>query len=75
MTAKSNAYPKLVRVLNFFLLGVDNPRYLNRNQIEDYNEKGYLYPLDVSGKDEIDKIQPYFDELLQKALATGWNNF
>ena len=61
MTAKSNAYPELVRVLKFFPLGVDNPRYLNRKQIEDYNEKGYLFPLVVFGKDEIDEIRAYFD--------------
>ena len=41
MTAKSNAYPELVRVLKFFPLVVDNPRYLNRKQIEDYNEVSY----------------------------------
>ena len=75
MTAKSNEYPELVRVLKFFPLGVHNPRYLNRKQIEDYNEKGYIFPLDVFGKDEIDEIRAYFDKLLPKALALGWNNY
>ncbi len=74
MTAKSNAHPE-VRALKFFPFGVDNPRNLNRKQIEDYNEKGYLFQLDMFGKDEIVEIRAYFDELLPKTLTTGWKNY
>lgn len=70
-----DAYPELNRVKEFFPLGVDNPSLLTQQQIEQYNEKGYILPLDVFSIDEIAEHRAYFDELLPKALDAGWNSY
>ena len=70
-----DAYPELNRDLRFFPLGVENPKLLTREQIDHYNEKGYIAPIDVLDSDQIGAIREYFDELLPKALAAGWNSY
>lgn len=70
-----NAYPDLERDLRFFPLGVDSPKLLSEAQIQHYNDKGYIAPINVFDADEIAEIRAYFDELLPKALAAGWNSY
>jgi len=70
-----NAYPELERVRKFFPLGIENPTHLTPKQIQQYNEKGYICPLDVFSADEIAVHRAYFDDLLPKALAAGWNSY
>jgi ectoine hydroxylase-related dioxygenase (phytanoyl-CoA dioxygenase family) len=75
MTQRSNAYPELERDLRFFPLGVDQPAHLTLEQVEQYNEKGYVFPVDIFSQSEIESIRSYFDELLPKALEAGWNSY
>ena len=75
MTEHLDAYPELKRDLRFFPLGTDNPSLLSEAQIEHYNQRGYISPIDVFSADEIAPIREYFDDLLDKALAAGWNNY
>ena len=75
MTQRSNAYPELERDLRFFPLGVDQPAHLTSSQVEQYNEKGYVFPVDIFSQSEIESIRSYFDELLPKALEAGWNSY
>jgi ectoine hydroxylase-related dioxygenase (phytanoyl-CoA dioxygenase family) len=75
MSQYLDAYPELQRDLRFFPLGVENPDLLTRAQIQHYNEKGYIAPIDLFDADEIAAIRAYFDELLPKAMAAGWNNY
>ena len=75
MTQRSNAYPELERDLRFFPLGVDQPAHLTSKQVEQYNEKGYVFPVDIFSQSEIESIRSYFDELLPKALKAGWNSY
>jgi non-heme Fe2+,alpha-ketoglutarate-dependent halogenase len=70
-----DAYPELQRDLRFFPLGVDDPGRLTRAQIVEYNTRGYLSPIDVFDAGEIAQIRAYFDGLLDKALAGGWNSY
>lgn len=70
-----DAYPDLQRDLRFFPLGVDNPAVLTREQIAQYNERGFIAPVDIFSTDEIAPIRQYFDELLPRALAEGWNSY
>ncbi|MEM7132364.1 MAG: phytanoyl-CoA dioxygenase family protein [Chloroflexota bacterium] len=71
----ANAYPELERVRQFFPLGVDEPSLLTRAQIDQYNRKGYIFPLDVFSSEEIAEYRTYFDDLLPKALEAGWNSY
>ena len=75
MTQRINAFPELERDLRFFPLGVDNPRTLTTRQIEQYNDKGYVVPIDIFSQPEIESIRSYFDDLLPKALEAGWNSY
>jgi len=75
MTAITNAFPELDRVRQFFPLGVENPAHLTTEQIEHYNTKGYILPLDVFSAEEIAEYRAYFDDLLPQALAAGWNSY
>ena len=70
-----DAYPQLNRDLRFFPLGVENPTLLTHEQIDHYNEKGYIAPIDALDANQIGAIREYFDELLPKALAAGWNSY
>ena len=71
----TDAYPELERERKFFPLGVENPARLTRQQIAQYNDTGYLFPLDVFDEGEIAAVRAYFDALLPQALAAGWNNY
>ena len=70
-----DAYPELQRDLRFFPLGVENPRLLTHAQIQHYNEKGYIAPIDVFDASEIAGIRAYFDDLLAKAMTAGWSSY
>ena len=46
-------FPGEERDLRFFPIQNDAPKHLTRDQISHYNERGYVFPLDVFGDDEI----------------------
>jgi non-haem Fe2+, alpha-ketoglutarate-dependent halogenase len=75
MATRLNAFPELERDLRFFPLGVKQPKVLDTAQIDHYNERGYIAPLDVFNSREITEMREYFDDLLPKALANGWSNY
>lgn len=70
-----DAYPELQRDLRFFPLGVAQPRTLSTAQIAHYNQRGFVAPIDIFDADEIGEIRAYFDWLLPRALAAGWNSY
>ena len=75
MATIENAFPELERELDFIPLGVDQPKILTQEQIQQYNEFGYVAPLTVFNDDEIAEIRGYFDELLPQAMAAGWGQY
>ena len=75
MMIQTDAFPELDRVKKFFPLGVENPRLLTKAQIAQYNDQGYLCPFDIFNSEEIAEIRAYFDDLLPKAMAAGWNSY
>lgn len=75
MRQRHDAYPELERDLRFRPLGVEAPSVLTPAQIESYNANGYLFPIDIFHADEIAEIRSYFDDLLSKAVAAGWDNY
>jgi|TARA_B100000809_G_C15105214_1_gene518454 ectoine hydroxylase-related dioxygenase (phytanoyl-CoA dioxygenase family) len=72
---KTNAYPNLQRDLQFFPLGVEEPVVLTSDQINSYNKDGFLYPIKIFNQPEVIFIREYFDDLLDKALSSGWNSY
>ena len=71
----TDAYPELSRTLRFFPLGVEAPQILTHEQIDHYNQYGYLSPLRVFTEAEVQPFREYFDDLLPRAMAAGWGNY
>jgi hypothetical protein len=63
------------RDIRFFPSETCEPRALSPEQIRSWNADGYLGPLDVYEREEIDEIRSYFDELLSSTLAAGGDSY
>ena len=75
MSATSNAYPELDRDLRFHPVGNSHLQKLSQQQIDQYNKKGFIFPLDVFSDDEAATHRAIFDELLVAAAASGGNSY
>jgi non-haem Fe2+, alpha-ketoglutarate-dependent halogenase len=75
MAAETNAYPDLARDLRFWPTINDRPQKLTQAQIQHYNDKGYICPLDVFSPAEIAVHRAAFDELMAEAGAKGGNSY
>lgn len=71
----TTAFPDLERTLQFYPVENENPKTLSRQQIQQYNEKGYIFPLDLFTPAELAQHRAYFDALMAKAAAAGWNSY
>lgn len=71
MPAPRDAHPDLHRVLTFFPTDNPQPQHLTRAQVDHFNAKGYVGPLDVFSADEIAAHRAYFDGMLQEVLDAG----
>jgi hypothetical protein len=63
------------RELRFFAAANDNPATLTREQIREYNERGYLKPFRAYCGAEIATIRAEFDRLLKAQLAAGKDSY
>ncbi len=52
-----------------------SPKQLTSRQIEHYNEKGFIAPLNIFAPGEITEIRQYFDRLLEEVTASGGNSY
>ncbi|MBI1927605.1 phytanoyl-CoA dioxygenase family protein [Candidatus Poribacteria bacterium] len=75
MALITNAMPELERKLEFIPVENDNPLRLTGEQIRHFNEKGFIFPLDVFSEDEIAAYRDYFSRLMEKAMKAGWNSY
>ncbi len=65
----------LRRNLTFHPANPASAKTLSRLQVEDYNARGFIRPVDVYAPDEIATIRQYFDRLLEKTIASGGNSY
>ena len=63
------------RDLRFHDVVNSSPKTLTSQQVESFNSVGFLRPLDVYSKTEIDGIRSYFDDLLARVVAEGGNSY
>lgn len=63
------------REIGFLPTTNSNPSSLSPEQVETWNQDGYLGPLDVYDEAAIGEIRAYFDELLSDALAQGMDSY
>jgi non-haem Fe2+, alpha-ketoglutarate-dependent halogenase len=71
----TDALRTVARDLRFHPSAVGHPRRLTRQQIEAFNRKGYLAPIQLFAEEEIADIRRYFDGLLERTLAAGGNSY
>ena len=65
----TDALPDMERELKFFSATNDNPQKLTPAQIRQFNEQGYICPLDVFTPEEAAANRRYFDALMAEAQA------
>lgn len=63
------------RDIRFFPSTTTAPQSLSADQVRQWNEDGYLAPLDVLNPTEADDYRAYFDDLLAQALAAGRDSY
>ncbi|MBN64200.1 MAG: phytanoyl-CoA dioxygenase family protein [Gemmatimonadetes bacterium] len=75
MAGTSNAYPELERDLSFHPASNTDPQKLSRQQIRQFNDRGYISPLDVFSPEEADAHRAFFDGILAAATVRGHNSY
>ena len=75
MAGTSNAYPELERDLSFHPASNTDPQKLSRQQIRQFNDRGYISPLDVFSPEEADAHRAFFDGILAAATVRGQNSY
>ncbi len=73
--AITDAHPGLERDLSFRPVDNPAPRHLSSEQIRHFNERGFIFPLEVFTADEIAAHRAYFNGLMERAAAKGWNSY
>jgi non-haem Fe2+, alpha-ketoglutarate-dependent halogenase len=71
----TDAIPEMNRELKFFSAKNDNPKKLTRTQIQQFNENGYIFPLDVFNENEVLANRAYFDKLMAMTEEAGMNSY
>ena len=71
----TDAHPGMGRDLRFFPVVNDQPRHLTPEQLAQFNERGYLFPLALLDAAETAAQRAYFDRLLAMAAAAGLDNY
>lgn len=72
--AETNAIPDMDRVLRFFPIE-RAPRTLSPQQITQFNELGYIFPIDIFDEDEVSHNRAYFDRLMAMATGAGKDSY
>ena len=70
-----DALPDMKRDLKFFPVKNGNPQKLTAEQVRQFNEKGYIFPVDVFTEEkEVIANRAYFDWMMEMAKAAGLNS-
>ncbi len=70
-----DAIPTMERDLRYFPATTTEPRKLTREQIDYFNEHGYVFPIDLFSEEEADANRRYFDKLLKMASEAGLDSY
>ncbi|MEI6540326.1 MAG: phytanoyl-CoA dioxygenase family protein [Planctomycetota bacterium] len=65
----------LKRNLTFHPATPANAKTLSHKQVEGYNTSGFIRPVEIYTSDEMVAIRHYFDQLLEKTIASGGNSY
>lgn len=73
--SNTNAYPDMQRTLEYIPVKNTHPQKLTIEQIQYFNENGFIFPLDVFTGGEAESNRDYFDELMLSAENKGHNSY
>lgn len=65
----------LDRDLSFHPAGGESLNVLTKDQVQHFNDRGFVAPLEVFDQQEIAGIRDYFDGLLQRVVASGGDSY
>ncbi len=65
----------LNRDLHFYPTINPSPKVLTAAQVEGFNTRGYVTPVQIYSPEEITQIRAYFDDLLARVVAAGGNSY
>ena len=71
----TDAHPRMERDLRFFPAENRNPKTLTRAEVDQFNRKGFVFPLDVFDESGAETNRAWFDDLMQRAAAAGHNSY
>lgn len=63
------------RDLSFYPSTATEPRALSPEQVQSYNNDGFVRPVRIFAESEIADIRAYFDELLAQVIADGGDSY
>ncbi len=63
------------RDLRFYPVSNASPRQLSSAQIEAFNQRGYVPPVEIYSGEEIGAIRNYFDDLLERVTQAGGDSY
>lgn len=66
---------EIERHLAFIPSQNENPTTLTRQQVQRFNDEGYLKPFRIFSPAEISDIRKYFDDLLARVVAAGGDSY
>ena len=66
---------QMERDLRFYPSVVQSPQRLSVEQIDHFNEQGYVRPIPLFDSEEIQDIRAYFDRLLEQVVAAGGDSY
>ena len=72
---QTNAVPDMQRDLRFFPATNTDPKHLSPAQISHFNDKGYIFPVDVFREQQADSNRTYFEHLMELAAAKNHNQY
>ena len=70
----TDALPDMKGELRFFPSENEHPKTLTATQIDYFNAKGFLSPLDVFSPEEAVANRVYFDDIMTRAETKGYNS-
>lgn len=65
----------LERRLTFHPSTVNEPKILSKAQVEAYNREGYIKPINMFGKAEIEDVRQFFDGVLARTMKAGFSSY
>ncbi|MBX3444229.1 MAG: phytanoyl-CoA dioxygenase family protein [Planctomyces sp.] len=66
---------RIERDLRFYPSTVTDPQILTPEQVEAFNQNGFVRPIPIFSAEEITGIRAYFDDLLARVTAAGGDSY